>query len=48
MYCNECGAQIPEGSKFCNVCGAMINELPPQYDESQVNAQREAVNKEKK
>ena len=48
MYCNECGAQIPDGSKFCNVCGAMVNKLPPQYDESQVNAQREAVNKEKK
>ena len=21
MYCNNCGAQIPDGSKFCNNCG---------------------------
>ncbi len=49
MYCNECGAQIPEGSKFCNVCGAMINELPSQvnpiqqgYESPQVNPMQQS------
>ncbi len=27
MYCHNCGAQIPDGSKFCNNCGAAI-EMP--------------------
>ena len=22
MYCNNCGAQIPDGVRYCNVCGA--------------------------
>ena len=24
MYCHNCGAQIPDGSKFCNSCGANV------------------------
>ena len=24
MYCNKCGNEIPEGSKFCGSCGAAI------------------------
>lgn len=24
MFCNECGAKNPDGSKFCNSCGAKI------------------------
>ncbi len=24
MYCNECGANNPDGSKFCNGCGAKL------------------------
>ena len=23
MFCNRCGAELPDGSKFCNMCGAM-------------------------
>lgn len=23
-YCNKCGAQNPEGSRFCNSCGASL------------------------
>jgi len=28
MYCNKCGAQLPEGSKFCLNCGAPVPEAP--------------------
>ena len=24
MFCNECGANNPDGSKFCNECGAKL------------------------
>lgn len=24
MYCEKCGAELPDNSKFCNVCGASI------------------------
>ena len=29
MFCPNCGAQIPEGSKFCNRCGAAIDGAAP-------------------
>ena len=36
MFCNQCGTQLPDGSKFCNVCGAKLivpqtgqQEIPP-------------------
>jgi uncharacterized membrane protein YvbJ len=22
MFCNQCGAELPEGASFCNQCGA--------------------------
>lgn len=25
MYCNQCGKQIPDNSKFCSFCGARVN-----------------------
>ena len=31
MFCNECGANLPDGSKFCNVCGAKL--IVPQMSE---------------
>ncbi len=50
MYCNECGAQIPEGSIFCSVCGAEINvpqaqsdnSIPQAYTMSQMNNAQQA------
>ncbi len=24
MYCNKCGAQLPDDAKYCNVCGNMV------------------------
>ena len=37
MYCNNCGKQIPEGSKFCPECGSRITspvvENQGQYEE---------------
>ncbi|MBQ6230858.1 MAG: zinc ribbon domain-containing protein [Eubacterium sp.] len=24
MFCNNCGSQLPDGSKFCNVCGSAV------------------------
>ena len=35
MFCNECGANLPDGSKFCNVCGTKL--IVPQMGEE--NAQ---------
>lgn len=28
MYCNKCGTEIDEKSKFCNKCGTKINQSP--------------------
>ena len=33
MYCIECGAQIPENSKFCSHCGKRQNEGEPSVKE---------------
>lgn len=37
MYCNQCGAEIPNGSKFCNNCGNQIQQgayfSPPSFPE---------------
>ncbi len=33
MYCIECGAQIPENSKFCSHCGKPQNEAEPSIKE---------------
>lgn len=27
MYCNQCGKQIPDGSRFCNYCGANLTAV---------------------
>ena len=27
MYCNQCGKQIPDGSRFCNFCGANLTAI---------------------
>lgn len=28
MFCNQCGARLPEGSKFCSSCGANLTAAP--------------------
>lgn len=33
MYCIECGAQIPDNSKFCSHCGKPQNEAEPTVKE---------------
>jgi uncharacterized membrane protein YvbJ len=33
MYCIECGAQIPDNSKFCSHCGHKQNEGAPSLKE---------------
>lgn len=33
MYCIECGAQIPDNSKFCSHCGKPQNEAEPSIKE---------------
>lgn len=30
MFCGQCGAQLPEGTKFCPQCGAPIGPAAPQ------------------
>ena len=30
MFCNNCGTQLPEGTKFCNGCGAPVAPVQPQ------------------
>ena len=29
MFCNSCGAQLPDGTKFCNNCGATLTPTQP-------------------
>jgi len=33
MYCIECGAQIPDNSKFCSICGHKQTEAEPSLKE---------------
>lgn len=28
MFCNQCGASLPEGCKFCSTCGADLTAVP--------------------
>ena len=28
MFCEKCGAQIPDDSSFCPVCGAKVEPVP--------------------
>ncbi len=28
-FCNSCGANLPDGTKFCNKCGAAVTGAPP-------------------
>ena len=28
MFCNQCGATVPDGAKFCNACGARLPAWP--------------------
>ncbi len=38
MYCNYCGAQIPDGARFCNNCGAPLTGPADRgYNPSQAN-----------
>lgn len=30
MYCNKCGNQIPDGSKFCSFCGSKLDDVEPE------------------
>ena len=32
MFCNHCGANVPEGSAFCQNCGAPVASVPAQSD----------------
>lgn len=40
MYCHNCGAQIPDGSKFCNSCGANVERLNRTTNEHEAVAPR--------
>ena len=31
VFCNNCGKELPDGSKFCNYCGASMPEAKPKH-----------------
>lgn len=35
MYCNHCGAELPEGVKFCQNCGAPVEASASEQDAQQ-------------
>lgn len=35
MFCNKCGAEIPNDANFCNNCGEVINAIEPKQTEQQ-------------
>ncbi len=37
MFCQNCGAQLPEGSAFCNVCGVKIDSAEDSVNYKQTN-----------
>ena len=36
MYCNKCGAQLPDGAQYCNVCGNMVQKSSAPKEETYV------------
>ena len=45
MYCEECGAKIPDDSRYCEVCGAAVRPLSSPSDQANVDgAKYEARN----
>lgn len=32
MFCNQCGANLPEGTTFCTMCGAPTGQQAPQQE----------------
>ena len=50
MFCNKCGAQVPDGQAFCSVCGAPVNVqqggyVPPVRTETFDQAKLDKVDK---
>ena len=46
MFCPNCGAQIPDGSKFCGNCGARLDgaaQAPQQSAYQQPQAAQQAA-----
>lgn len=37
MYCEECGAKIPDDSRYCEVCGAAVRSLSSPSDQANVD-----------
>ena len=37
MYCEECGAKIPDDSRYCEVCGAAVRPLSSPSDQANVD-----------
>ncbi|MBQ9278454.1 MAG: zinc ribbon domain-containing protein [Lachnospiraceae bacterium] len=37
MFCNQCGTQLPDGSKFCNACGAKQRIHENENTENQIS-----------
>lgn len=33
MFCNKCGSQLPDGTRFCKFCGAQLPTVPVEYDD---------------
>lgn len=31
MFCNKCGAQLPDGTNFCKYCGASLSSAPAEF-----------------
>ena len=44
MYCNQCGKEIPDNSKFCNECGCSISQVDTSFDKEAFDAAYEAKN----
>ena len=38
MFCNQCGNELSEGSKFCNSCGAPVNPVENKETQSTATA----------
>ena len=47
-YCRECGAALPEGTKFCPECGAPVESVPMRSIEPQIEYPTEKPKKKRK
>jgi|GEM_PF-6142544 len=46
MFCNNCGAENPDGAKFCHYCGSKLLEIRKTLKDKVIGEQAKSEDKE--